>query len=459
MEGMNDKKGGIRLRRLNRIMITLTIVLAVLLLAAALSNNWSFQSLQQATDRYILARKDAADMQAGSDYLTDRVRTFVATGDISCAEDFFREVEVTRRRELAMESMESALYGTSTARYLSVALKTSNQLADIERYALALAVAGYDLDRDALPATLQTIELTAEDQALSREEQLNKALDMVFNDVYQVFKTRIRSNIDLCEQALIGETETAQKRSARLLGSALTAQTLLIAVVVLVVLAIVLCNTQLVFRPIEQLVKAIAEDAPAPERGADELRFLTRAYNQALSESQESRDRLAYKAAHDDLTGLYNRGAFEWAKEKNRGRDQAMFIFDVDQFKQFNDEHGHDMGDRVLKKVADVLKHNFRDEDYVCRFGGDEFTVLMVHVTSAMRGLIEMKIEHIRAALLDTSDGMLPITLSIGVAFSDRLGPSNDILKDADTALYVAKQQGKDGHNFFDPTIRMEGKV
>ena len=116
MEGMNDKKGGIRLRRLNRIMITLTIVLAVLLLAAALSNNWSFQSLQQATDRYILARKDAADMQAGSDYLTDRVRTFVATGDISCAEDFFREVEVTRRRELAMESMESALYGTSTAR-------------------------------------------------------------------------------------------------------------------------------------------------------------------------------------------------------------------------------------------------------------------------------------------------------------------------------------------------------
>ena len=126
-----------------------------------------------------------------------------------------------------------------------------------------------------------------------------------------------------------------------------------------------------------------------------------------------------------------------------------MFIFDVDHFKEFNDRYGHDMSDRVLQKVAATLTGNFRTEDYVCRFGGDEFTVLMVHATSAMRELVENKIERIRETLRDTADGLPVITLSIGVAFSDRPDPTDDILKDADTALYVTKERGRDGYTFY----------
>ena len=449
MENRANKQEGFRLQRLNRIMVLAAVLLGIALVAASLSTNRSFSELEKATEGYIRARKDVADMQAGSDYLTDRVRTFIVTGDPDSAADFFYEVEVTRRRDLAVESMEQTLSGSDGARYLSAALQASNQLAEIERYAMKLAAAGNGLDIGTLPAALGTVTLTAADEALSAEEKLVKAREMVFDATYQAYKEDIRENLALCEQALIGETEDVQKKSTDRLENALTAQTLLIAIVVMLVILIVLYNAHLIIRPVNALVKAIEEDRPAKESGAYELRFVSRAYNEARAQSQENQEALAYKATHDALTGLFNRGAFEKARQTTRGRAQAMFIFDVDDFKGFNDTYGHDMGDRVLQKVARILAGNFRSEDYVCRFGGDEFTVLMVHATSAMRELVENKIENIREALRDTEDGLPRITLSIGVAFSDRPDPTDDILKDADTALYITKERGRDGYTFY----------
>lgn len=449
MENRANKQEGFRLQRLNRIMVLAAVLLGIALVAASLSTNRSFSELEKATEGYIRARKDVADMQAGSDYLTDRVRTFIVTGDPESAEDFFYEVEVTRRRDLAVESMEAALSGSDGALYLSAALQASNQLAEIERYAMRLAAAGNGLDIGTLPAALRTVTLTAADEALSAEEKLVRAREMVFDVTYQTHKEDIRENLALCEQALIGETEAIQRKSTGRLENALTVQTLLIAIVVMLVILIVLYNAHLIIRPVDALVKAIEEDRPAKESGAYELRFVSRAYNEARAQSQENQEALAYKATHDALTGLFNRGAFEKAKQMTRGRAQAMFIFDVDHFKEFNDTYGHDMGDRVLQKVARILAGNFRSEDYVCRFGGDEFTVLMVHATSAMRELVENKIENIREALRDTADGLPVITLSIGVAFSDRPDPTDDILKDADTALYITKERGRDGYTFY----------
>ncbi len=449
MTKQQGNQGGIRLRHLNQIMISITIVLGVVFILVAYSTIRSFNRLEQATEQYIRARKDTADMQAGSDYLTDRVRTFIVAGDVSSAKDFFREVEVTRRRELAMDSMEKSLSGTEAARYLNEALQASQQLAELERYAMRLAIEGNALAIDEFPPALREVHLSEADMALLPGEQLERARDLVFNETYQTFKKSIRDNISLCEQTLIGETEATQKRCSEDLEDALTIQIILILVVVLEVIFIVVYNAHLIIYPIEALVKAIDQDASAEESGAYELRFVSRAYNKALQESQQNQEQLAYRASHDALTGLYNRGAFEKAKQRNHGRAQAMFIIDVDRFKSFNDEYGHAIGDQVLQKVARTIQHHFREEDYVCRFGGDEFTVLMVHVNSAMQPMVESKLEAIRAALKDTSDGLPPITLSIGVAFSDRPDPSDDILKDADAALYVAKDRGKDGYAFY----------
>ena len=97
MEKGSNNRNGIRLEWLNRGMIFVTVLLAIVLVTVAFSTNRAFKHLEQAMERYDQARTDTANMQAGSDYLTDRARTFVVTGDLQSAEDFYEEVEVTRR--------------------------------------------------------------------------------------------------------------------------------------------------------------------------------------------------------------------------------------------------------------------------------------------------------------------------------------------------------------------------
>ena len=456
MEEQTRKRNGIRLQRLNRGLLLVTVVLGVALALLAFSVNRSFQQLDNATEQYIRARKDTSDMLEGSDYLTDRVRTFIVTGDISAAEDFYREIEQTKRRDNAVLSMETYLSDPVIAGYLSDALNASNELAEIETYAFALAAKGYGTDPEALPVAVKAITLSAEDEALSTEEKIEKARTLVFDETYQTHKSKIRESVARCEDELVGETQKVQESSATHLGRAITALTILIVIVVLVVIAMVILSIRLLLRPLGNLITAIQQDRPCEEQGAYELRYVMNTYNSALEQNRMSQEELAYNASHDTLTGVYNRGVFEKAKEKNRGRAQAVFIFDVDHFKQFNDTYGHDLGDRVLKKVASAISGNFREEDYVCRYGGDEFTVLMVHVTSAMRSLVERKIETIRSICRDTSDGLPEITLSIGVAFSDRPDPTDDILKDADTALYSTKERGKNGYTFYGDKMTAE---
>ncbi|MBQ4257732.1 MAG: GGDEF domain-containing protein, partial [Clostridia bacterium] len=120
-------------------------------------------------------------------------------------------------------------------------------------------------------------------------------------------------------------------------------------------------------------------------------------------------------------------------------RDNALLIIDLDKFKTINDQYGHDIGDRALCRVASLLQERFRAEDYICRIGGDEFAVIMVHADSSLGNLVKEKIRGINETLKIPQDGLPPLSLSVGVAFGDRGNPTEDIFKDADTALYRTK--------------------
>ena len=123
----------------------------------------------------------------------------------------------------------------------------------------------------------------------------------------------------------------------------------------------------------------------------------------------------------------------------------GLLVVDVDKFKHFNDTYGHDVGDLVLKRVAEVLMHNFRSEDHVSRIGGDEFCVIMRHTGSSLKELVVGKVEKMNQILSKPDKGTPPITLSVGIAFSDRENPSGDLFKDADTALFRVKNNGRGG--------------
>ena len=129
-------------------------------------------------------------------------------------------------------------------------------------------------------------------------------------------------------------------------------------------------------------------------------------------------------------------------------REIVVFI-DVDTFKSVNDTYGHAMGDTILQKVATLLKRTFRSIDYVCRIGGDEFAIIMVEMTSDLKYTIEEKIEAVNETLSKEVDGVPAVSLSVGVAFSDRDNAEDDIFKDADKALYYIKEHGRHGCKIF----------
>jgi diguanylate cyclase (GGDEF)-like protein len=118
----------------------------------------------------------------------------------------------------------------------------------------------------------------------------------------------------------------------------------------------------------------------------------------------------------------------------------CLLIIDIDHFKQFNDNYGHIYGDEVLFKVAKGLRESFRKEDIVGRFGGDEFIAFMhkAKVEDAKN-----KAELYRSRLKTLFEGKAPVTCSIGIAASDECSNYENLLKQADEALYYAKENGR----------------
>jgi len=164
------------------------------------------------------------------------------------------------------------------------------------------------------------------------------------------------------------------------------------------------------------------------------------------------RDQLRDQSIRDPLTGLFNRRYMletcrrEFARAA-RGRQSASILsIDVDHFKKFNDNHGHDAGDAVLREVGNCLETEFRDEDVACRFGGEEFVVIIpgatIDIAAKRAEVLRAKIEALSVRYLDKN---LPaITISIGVAAFPEAGDNpQSVLKAADDALYRAKESGR----------------
>ncbi|KAB2915521.1 MAG: diguanylate cyclase [Hyphomicrobiaceae bacterium] len=164
------------------------------------------------------------------------------------------------------------------------------------------------------------------------------------------------------------------------------------------------------------------------------------------------RDQLRDQSIRDALTGLYNRRYLletcrrEFSRAARSGQSVSLFSIDVDHFKKYNDNHGHDAGDTVLRAVGDCLKSSFRDEDVPCRFGGEEFVVVLpgAGADAAARKAEELR-SKVESLVVRYVDGNLPrITISIGVAVFPHCGDNPQaVLKAADEALYRAKEEGR----------------
>jgi diguanylate cyclase (GGDEF)-like protein/PAS domain S-box-containing protein len=181
-----------------------------------------------------------------------------------------------------------------------------------------------------------------------------------------------------------------------------------------------------------------------------------------LSERKRAEAELSHQALHDSLTGLANRALFidrveqAIARLERHSEPMAILFLDLDRFKVVNDSLGHERGDQLLVAVGRLLQGVVRPSDTVARLGGDEFTILCEEVGGA-RGAIAVA-ERIAAALqepFEIGGGEVFTTASVGIVLTSDAGASaTDLIRDADAAMYRAKEGGKNRYELFDSQMR-----
>lgn len=184
-----------------------------------------------------------------------------------------------------------------------------------------------------------------------------------------------------------------------------------------------------------------------------------------LKRSHDERDMLEHdlrhQAFHDRLTGLANRALLHdrlshaLASTARTGRAVALLVGDLDGFKTLNDTQGHEAGDAALVKVAEILANAVRPSDTVARPGGDEFAILMDEIDDP-RAIIDMAQRVVRAIkqAAESDQSMTGISMSAGIAVGDSSITMDQLIAEADAAMYLAKANGKNRVQIFQPSMR-----
>ncbi len=207
-------------------------------------------------------------------------------------------------------------------------------------------------------------------------------------------------------------------------------------------------------------------------KARDELYYLKRAVltmaqelETFINRLQDEKNRFEELAYKDPLTDLDNRRSFiekaqamlEYARRYNE--PISVLMIDIDNFKKVNDTYGHDVGDRLLKALADVIRRSTRSSDVAARYGGEEFVVLLPKTDEKGAELVANRIrEEFKKVVLDVDGERISSTVSIGVATLRGETSIDDLIKNADIALYDAKRKGKDRTVIFKDTVEGQGQ-
>lgn len=207
-------------------------------------------------------------------------------------------------------------------------------------------------------------------------------------------------------------------------------------------------------------MEAGADDYISKPFKTNELKVRLRAGRRIIELQNEliaARESLRVKAAHDPLTGLLNHEEIlrvlklEMDRTERKGESVGVIMADFDHFKDINDTYGHMAGDLVLRIVADRMRSSIRSFDSIGRYGGEEFLVVL---PGCDENGATASAERLRACvsgdLIDTPEGMIPVTVSLGVTASGGkiMKDVNGVIRDADEALYRAKRNGRNRVEF-----------
>lgn len=382
--------GKIRIRTASRISLLVTGILSALCLAISLLGVQKYTELRNITKEMVNCQNIIENLQSSSNTLTRQVRLTAMTGNNHYVDTYFTELSKVDTYEAALQKLSA-----------------------------------YDCE----------------------QELLDKAKHTVLSAEYASRKSAVSEAISTSSASLFSSIQKKESRAASIFMDIFRKLIACIALLALIALINSFMIKLLVIDPLIQYNNAIQHGTIHPVTGATELQMVARTYNHVYEENKQRQAIMQHQAETDPLTSILNRGSFDrilHLYEKDNQRF-ALLLLDIDEFKRINDTYGHATGDEVIKQVASILSSTFRAVDHVCRIGGDEFAVILVEMTSAYKETVITKIQKINDLLSQQNSALPQVSLSVGVAFSDRKTPGESIFKDADKALYHTKSHGKCG--------------
>ncbi|HBB43437.1 MAG TPA: hypothetical protein DCZ74_07955, partial [Treponema sp.] len=300
---------GIHIRSMLIAMVVMVLVMLVVTVLSARNVKARYIEMSKASAGYIHTRDLIDELQDASDYLTERARVFVMTGEINQARDYVKELKETRRRENSIKGLSEALENEyNVAMLLQKALDESNRLCVQELHAMALVASAKDYDPVLLPEEVTSVRLGEHEISMTPEEKQQKAMELVFGSNYMLSKIAITAMRKRASNEAQSETYAHHEESTRGLWIAITTQRTCVVLLVLGTIFICVFLYLLVARPIHEFVESIKKQEKIKVSGAYEFRYLARTYNRIYDLNMENKTELIYKAEHDPLTHLLNRG-------------------------------------------------------------------------------------------------------------------------------------------------------
>ncbi len=436
------KKRGVRLSRVNVLLIFLGLVIALFMVFSMYETNRSFNQIVNMTESYLSSQQTAGMLSNIANGMSEQCAAFLRTGEPDCVHVYAGQLSAINAQIKANETMQSS--DESRDEFLAKAIEAFRAMNETEIRAMRLMADTLPMGMAAYPLLIQQTKLSPDDEALTAEEKKTLAEKLIDSAEYRLNKEALTAAVDDSHRVASEQGKNRAAQTSAEVRKVIRRQKLLIFLFILIAVIALLMNRFLIISPIQRSVDKLDKREPLPVLGSYEVRHLANVYNEVLKDNAEKTEALSYAATHDALTGLYNRADFDKVYSTCANDTIGIIIIDVDHFKQFNDEFGHGVGDHVLKIVAAKLMEHFRSEDHVSRIGGDEFCIIMPGTKQEQAKTIVEKIYEINRELLDNPDGLPSITLSAGLAFWDRPDPGESLLRDADNMLLSLKKTRTD---------------
>lgn len=437
-------RGGVTIRKINFAFIFVVLFFSV---GTGIVNYYIEKRYNNtvSSEEALLACSDAADaFQKESDSLTFYLNSYLEDPEEETLTAYFQIIDSESRRQELDRVQELGIDSSS----LEEAETLSDELTVWEIHALKLAYLANGGELSEAPEQLQTYELPKTEQNLTEEGQLDTAKELAYGKEYNDFKREIYTKLEEFKQKIVSGTREDLVTQTNAAVVLLNYQKVLVVVENLLVACLAVLLYRQVTLVLRDYIQKMSEGETVSANGTTELRYLAKAYNQSIELHHQEQAVLRKIAEKDALTQVANRRSLEeyvTHKLQQNNVHGAVVFFDVDGFKTINDTYGHEVGDELLKNIVQRMQRSFRDEDFIGRFGGDEFVLWIEDITRENAGFIKERIAAINGTVLELSGVAIALSISAGITFCHTGEEYKDVLRRADAALYEKKRNGKEG--------------